>query len=81
MTFAAAIVVWVCWLLPVLLLALVLRVTRQTELRWPWFAAAAIAYGLYALAGYATLPAHTSPRCRPRRAGTAGWRRSPRRAR
>jgi hypothetical protein len=60
MTFAAAIVVWVCWFLPVLLLALVLRVTRQTEVRWPWFAAAAIAYGLYALAGYATLPANVA---------------------
>lgn len=57
MTFAAAIILWGCWFLPILLLALVLRLTRQTEFHWQWFAAAAIAYGLYALVGYSTLPA------------------------
>jgi hypothetical protein len=58
MTFASAIILWAIWFAPILLLALVLKVTRQTEFHWPWFAAAAIAYGLYALAGYSTLPAN-----------------------
>jgi hypothetical protein len=58
MSFASAILLWAIWFAPILLLALVLKVSRQTELHWPWFAAAAIAYGLYALAGYATLPAN-----------------------
>jgi hypothetical protein len=57
MTLAAAIVLWACWFLPILLLALVLKATGQTEFHWRWFAAAALAYGLYALVGYATLPA------------------------
>jgi hypothetical protein len=56
MTFAVAITLWLCWLLPILLLALVLKATKQTEFHWQWFAAAAIAYGLYMLVGYATLP-------------------------
>jgi len=56
MSFAPAIMLWTIWFAPILLLALVLKVSRQTELHWPWFAAAAVAYGLYALAGYATLP-------------------------
>jgi hypothetical protein len=60
MTVAGAIVLWACWLVPVLFVALALRVTRQTELHWQWFAAAAIAYGLYMLAGYATLPANVA---------------------
>jgi membrane protease YdiL (CAAX protease family) len=45
-----------CWWLPPLLLALVLKVSGQTELQWRWFAAAAASYALYALAGYWTLP-------------------------
>ena len=56
MTIAGALVLWCFWIVPVLLLAVALRLVRQTELRWSWFAAAAIAYGLYMLAGYATLP-------------------------
>jgi hypothetical protein len=58
MTFGSALILWAIWFAPILLLALVLKVTRQTELHWLWFAAAAIAYGLYALAGYSTLPAN-----------------------
>lgn len=60
MIVAAAITVWACWFLPILLLAVILKLTRQTEFHWQWFAAAAIAYGLYALAGYATLPANVA---------------------
>lgn len=58
MNVAGAFVLWCFWIVPVLLLALALRLTKQTELHWKWFAAAAIAYGLYALAGFSTLPAN-----------------------
>lgn len=60
MTPAVALILWACWFVPVLLLGLVLRVSRQTELHWPWFAAAAVAYALYMLVGYLTLPAHVA---------------------
>ena len=46
-----------CWWAPVLLLALLLKVSGQTELRWRWLAAAAGAFVLYSLAKFATLPA------------------------
>jgi len=56
MTPATALILFACWWLPVLLLALVLKVSGQTELRWRWFGAAALAYALYSLAGHLTLP-------------------------
>ena len=46
----------VCWWLPPLLLALALAVSGRA-IAWRWFVAAMAAYGLYALAGYWTLPA------------------------
>ncbi len=57
MTVGLALVLWACWILPVLVVALVLKFAGKTELHWRWFAAAAVAYGLYMLAGYLTLPA------------------------
>jgi len=60
MTVGGAIVLWACWFVPILLLALALKLAQQTELHWRWFAAAAIAYGLYMLVGYATLPANVA---------------------
>jgi membrane protease YdiL (CAAX protease family) len=56
MTPVTALILFACWWLPVLLLALGLKVAGQTELHWRWFAAAALAYALYSLAGYWTLP-------------------------
>jgi hypothetical protein len=52
-----AAVAFACWWAPVLLLALLLKVSGQTDLRWRWFGAAAAAFAIYALAKYATLPA------------------------
>lgn len=49
-------ILFACWWLPALLLALALAAARHTKLHWRWFAGAAAAYGLYALAGYWTLP-------------------------
>jgi hypothetical protein len=45
-----------CWWLPPLVLALALAVSGRA-IAWRWFLAAMAAYGLYALAGYWTLPA------------------------
>jgi hypothetical protein len=45
----------VCWWLPPLVLALALAVSGRA-IAWRWFVAAMAAYGLYALAGYWTLP-------------------------
>ena len=56
MTIGAALILWGCWFGPVLLLALVLKAAGQTEFHWRWFAAAAVAYGVYALVEYLTLP-------------------------
>ena len=56
MTFATTLILFACWWLPPLLLALVLKVTGQTGLDWRWFGAAAATYALYSLAGYWTLP-------------------------
>lgn len=58
MTIAGAVILWGCWIVPVLALALVLKLTGQTELHWKWFAAAAVAYGIYMLVGFSTLPAN-----------------------
>ena len=57
MSVATSLTLFACWWLPVLVLAVVLKIARQTELDYRWFAFAAAAYGLYALAGYWTLPA------------------------
>ncbi|MXO60015.1 CPBP family intramembrane metalloprotease [Altererythrobacter salegens] len=57
MSIATALILFACWWLPPLMLALVLKVTGQTELDWRWFGVAALTYALYSLAGYWTLPA------------------------
>ncbi len=57
MSTAVALILFACWWLPPLVLALVLKVTGQTQLDWRWFGAAAATYALYSLAGYWTLPA------------------------
>ena len=56
MSAATSTILFACWWLPPLLLALALKIARQTELHWRWFAAAAACYALYSLAGYWTLP-------------------------
>ncbi|MGX7896477.1 CPBP family glutamic-type intramembrane protease [Tsuneonella sp. HG222] len=56
MPVATSLILFACWWLPVLLLALALRASRQTTLDWRWFGFAALAYALYSLAGYWTLP-------------------------
>jgi hypothetical protein len=58
MTVGVALILFATWWLPPLALALVLKVTGQTELNWRWFGIAAATYGLYSLAGYWTLPAN-----------------------
>ncbi len=57
MSVSTSLLLWACWWVPVLVLAIVLKLARQTTLDYRWFAFAAVAYGLYALAGYWTLPA------------------------
>lgn len=51
----ALLVLLACWWLPPLVVALALAVGGRT-IEWRWFLAATAAYGLYALAGYWTLP-------------------------
>jgi hypothetical protein len=56
MSAATSSILFACWWLPPLLVALALKLFRQAEPHWRWFAAAAAAYALYSLAGYWTLP-------------------------
>lgn len=51
----SVLVLLACWWLPPLVLALALAVGGRA-VAWRWFGAAMAAYGLYALAGYWTLP-------------------------
>lgn len=55
MSALALLVLLVCWWLPPLVLALALAASGRT-IEWRWFLAAMLAYGLYGLAGYWTLP-------------------------
>src|SRR5690606_15324442 len=51
----ALLVLLACWWLPPLVVALALAVSGRA-IAWRWFVVAMAAYGLYALAGYWTLP-------------------------
>jgi len=55
MSVLAILVLLACWWLPPLVLALALAASGRA-IEWRWFLAAMVAYGLYALAGYWTLP-------------------------
>ena len=46
MSAATSSILFACWWLPPLLVALALKLFRQAELHWRWFAAAAAAYAL-----------------------------------